>query len=117
MPSPPFTYVPDFRSYLLQANLLNIHSHKYSGLANSKVSPLRIPPIMVEAHDDNICRPLASRRIRASSRLLLGNQEPRFTLLTLVSQDQPSVTGQAQGGPLEPPQNSSNLDTGQTSAG
>lgn len=32
-------YVLSYRSYLLKANLLNIHSHKYSGLANSKVFP------------------------------------------------------------------------------
>jgi len=35
-----FIYVPGCRSHLLKANLLNIHSHKYSGLANSKVSHL-----------------------------------------------------------------------------
>jgi len=33
------TYVPGCRSLFLKANLLNIHSHKYSGLTNSKVLP------------------------------------------------------------------------------
>ena len=46
-----------------------------------------------------------------------GNQGPCHTLSVLVSSNQLSATGQAQGGPSEPPQNSSNLDTDQISAG
>ena len=114
--SPPHTSLVVAHSFSRLTCLISTHTNTPVWLT-PRCARLRISQLRLGTHDGDVCRPSPSGRIRVSSRLRLGNRGPHHMPSALVSLNRHSVIGQAQGGPSEPPQNSSNPGTGQISAG